>query len=168
MQQAVHDELEVQVPGADYYTSGGVKTANVVHKKKMPSDVRYDAPHDIEEYSAAASYLSENGEYKEVQMSSNQPLLLHVGQTAPHHHQIVSDLQSFVEQQQPVKKDMKSMLKELSMKKDKMLKERFKQNQAMAELTSSLSGKKDSTLKKGSTAYLGPKPDKIPRAKIKD
>ena len=54
------------------------------------------------------------------------------------------------------------------MKKDKMLKERFKQNQAMAELTSSLSGKKDSTLKKGSTAYLGPKPDKITRAKIKD
>lgn len=41
-------------------------TANAAHKKKMPSDVRYNAPQNIEEYSAAASSTSENGEYIEV------------------------------------------------------------------------------------------------------
>lgn len=60
------------------------------------------------------------------------------------------------------------MLKELSMKKDKMLMDRFKQNQAMAEVTSSLSQRKDSTLKTGSTAYLGPKPGKITKMHNKD
>jgi hypothetical protein len=53
------------------------------------------------------------------------------------------------------------MLKELSMKKDKILMDRFKQNQAMALATSSINLKKDSTLKTGSTAYLGPKPGKL-------
>lgn len=59
------------------------------------------------------------------------------------------------------------MLKELSIKKDKMLMDRFKQNQAMAEVTSSLSQKKDSTLKTGSTAYLGPKHG-IKQAKLRE
>jgi hypothetical protein len=61
-------------------------------------------------------------------MSSNQPLLLNQDGGGQLAQQVVSNLQSFVDQYPPVKKDMKTMLKELSMKKDKMLMEKFKQN----------------------------------------
>ena len=153
-QQAINDEINVgsaHILSANYYASGG--GVAVGHKKKMPSDVRYNAPHNIEEYSDDTS----QGEYQEVQMSSNQPLLyLNEGGRLHAPEQVVSNVPSFVDQQ-PIKKDIKTMLKELSMKKDKMLMDRFKQNQAMAEVTSSINSKKDSTLKTGSTAYLGPR-----------
>ena len=51
-QQAPNDHelniVQAQL-SANYYTSGG--GAAITHKKKMPSDVRYNAPHNIEEYS---------------------------------------------------------------------------------------------------------------------
>ena len=53
MEQKVPDNNELNVVqaqlSANYYTSGG--TVAITHKKKMPSDVRYNAPHNIEEYS---------------------------------------------------------------------------------------------------------------------
>ena len=53
MEQKVPDNHESNIVqaqlSANYYISGGGVSIN--HKKKMPSDVRYNAPHNIEEYS---------------------------------------------------------------------------------------------------------------------